>query len=313
MSPDGSLWPRVSIVTPSFNQGQFIEETIRSVLLQMYPNLEYTVIDGGSTDESVDVIRRYSEWLADWVSEADRGQSHAINKGWSKASGDIIAWLNSDDIYLPGAVAQAARALKRNPQAAGVYSNCVYVDMEGRSFTERRPGEIDFDRLLRGLVSYVPQPTLFLRREVVEQIGLLDETLQYSMDYDLCLRVCMEHRLEYVDETWAAARFHDAAKTVACQRQNWEDKVSVFDKTFSSPRLPARFIAQRSAIYSAYHSKTASVFLQEGSLIGALRHLGRAIMFRPTVILSFRDWRRLSRALWKLIYGAPRKLYWPAG
>ena len=116
--PDGSPWPRVSIVTPSYNQGQYLEETIRSVLLQGYPDLEYIIIDGGSTDESVTIIEKYAPWLAYWVSEPDRGQSHAINKGFARATGEIYAWLNSDDYYWPGAIVIAARAVLQHLHSA---------------------------------------------------------------------------------------------------------------------------------------------------------------------------------------------------
>src|SRR5437773_6556922 len=122
-------WPRISVITPSFNQGQFLEETIRSVLLQGYPNLDYIIIDGGSTDGSVEVVKKYEPWLTYWVSEPDRGQSHAINKGWQRAHGDVLAWLNSDDTYNPDALRCAAEALQQNPAAGMVYSDMNYIDV----------------------------------------------------------------------------------------------------------------------------------------------------------------------------------------
>src|SRR5215472_13768108 len=118
--PDGSAWPRITVVTPSRNQAPFIEQTIRSVLLQEYPNLEYILIDGVSTDGSVEIIRKYEPWLAYWVSEKDRGQSHAINKGWARSTGEILAWLNSDDYYAPGALASAALTFRQARPSVGL-------------------------------------------------------------------------------------------------------------------------------------------------------------------------------------------------
>lgn len=129
--PDSRPWPRISIVTPSFNQGRYIEETIRSVLLQGYPNLEYIVIDGGSSDNSVGIIKKYEPWLAYWVSEADRGQAHAINKGFQKATGEIFGWLNSDDVYCKGALGFTGWLLYRRPHVGLIYGDCDVID--GRS------------------------------------------------------------------------------------------------------------------------------------------------------------------------------------
>src|SRR5215831_12852093 len=127
--PDGCPWPLISVVTPSLNQGKFIEETIRSVLLQGYPELDYIIIDGGSTDGSVEVIKKYEPWLTYWVSEPDRGQSHAINKGWQRACGEIVAWLNSDDTYNRGALRCAVEAFRYNTAVGMVYSDMNYIDV----------------------------------------------------------------------------------------------------------------------------------------------------------------------------------------
>jgi glycosyltransferase involved in cell wall biosynthesis len=129
--PDGRPWPQVSVVTPSYNQEQFIEETIRSVLLQGYPNLEYIIIDGGSIDESVEIIRKYADWLAYWVSEPDRGQTDALNKGFARAHGEIVAWLNSDDTYEPGTLRRVAQEFGEDQARVVIYGNCNFVDENG--------------------------------------------------------------------------------------------------------------------------------------------------------------------------------------
>jgi len=209
---DGTPWPCVSIVTPSFNQGQYIEETIRSVLLQGYPNIEYIVIDGGSTDNTVDVIKKYERFLSYWVSEPDRGQSHAINNGWKRARGEIFAWLNSDDLYLPGAIAKAVSYLAENRQVGLVYGEGYHIAEDGR-IIERYPTEsCDSKRL--GDTCYICQPTTFIRRTVVEDTGSLNESLRFCLDYDFWIRISQRHKIGYLPEYLAKSRLHEQCKTV---------------------------------------------------------------------------------------------------
>ncbi len=213
--PDGSPWPRVSIVTPSFNQGPFIEETIRSVLLQGYPDLEYIVIDGGSTDGTVEILAKYEPWLAFWVSEPDRGQAHAINKGFRRATGEIVAWLNSDDLYLPEALRTAVEAMHARG-ADALYGNCYFLSAAGARRTLIVPPPVTYETLLRFWRtpgSTPPQPAIFLRRRVLDEVGLLDETLRYTMDYELWLRVAARHQFSYLDTALAGYRLHPASKT----------------------------------------------------------------------------------------------------
>jgi glycosyltransferase involved in cell wall biosynthesis len=209
-------WPRISIITPTYNQGQFLEETIRSVLLQGYPNLEYIVIDGGSRDDSVDIIRKYEPWLAYWVSEADEGQSHAINKGLARSSGDIVAWLNSDDVYLKGTLFKVARGFAAAEQAHVVHGDVVYIDKD----SARLPLGIYRSKdttLLRKLLYWrgwdLPQPAVFFTRELYRQLGELDQTLQYALDYDYFLRAALRYRFHRLPEILATYRLHEASKT----------------------------------------------------------------------------------------------------
>lgn len=208
-------WPKVSIVTASLNQGAFIEETLRSVLLQGYPNLEYIVMDGGSTDHTIEVLHRYSPWLTHWTSEPDRGQSHAVNRGWARATGRIWAWLNSDDVYLPGAIARAVHALVSAPEVDLVYGSAVFVDEEGRDLGPY-PGR-PVARGWRGLAFWkgwdVPQPTVFFRRELVEAVGGLDEGLHYGMDYEWIQRSLAQRRIQCLPDTLAEYRMHAKSKT----------------------------------------------------------------------------------------------------
>jgi glycosyltransferase involved in cell wall biosynthesis len=205
--------PKLSIVTPSFNQGRFLEETILSVLDQDYPNLEYIIIDGGSTDETVDVIRRYEDRITSWVSEKDRGQVHAINKGIEKTTGDLFGFINSDDIYLPGAFAAVASHFESHPRSEWVCGDTVMFG-EGRE-----------EELIRAVVpksaahclswAYeAPQPGHFWRRELIE--GGFDEAWPYDFDHDLYVRLLLAgHQCEYIPRSFAGYRLHEASKTVA--------------------------------------------------------------------------------------------------
>ncbi|HUO85570.1 MAG TPA: glycosyltransferase family 2 protein, partial [Thermoanaerobaculia bacterium] len=178
--------PKMTIVTPSFNQGEYLEETIRSVLDQGYPDLEYFVVDGGSTDGSVDVIRRYADRIDWWVSEPDAGQTAAINKGFARASGEIVAWLNSDDTYLPGALETVARLFERH--RPGMVHGAVRLFGEGREPGEGPPREASRGRFLAGAVI---QPSSFFSRNVFDEQGLLDASLHFTMDYEIHVRILL--------------------------------------------------------------------------------------------------------------------------
>lgn len=206
--------PRISIVTPSFNQGKFIERTIRSVLLQNYPSLEYIIIDGGSTDNTIEIVRMYEQHLAFWVSEPDRGQSHAINKGFSIATGQVLCWLNSDDFYLPDTLSTVGRILGNGGNIYAIAGHClkVYEDgsppvlLEGQ-FQNRR-------RLLEFWKGYqMHQPAIFWRREVFEKVGLLDENLHLIMDFDYWARIAERFDITTVNQTLACCCYHAEAKT----------------------------------------------------------------------------------------------------
>jgi glycosyltransferase involved in cell wall biosynthesis len=212
---DGKVWPKISVVTPSYNQGKYLEETIRSVLLQGYPNLEYVVIDGGSTDESVEVIKKYEKWLSYWVSEKDRGQSHAINKGIEKTSGEIVAYVNSDDFYRSECLSTVARML--NPDAPRL----LFGDLDLVEGTDPKViGVLRKDTVgpLEMLYEGVPlcQPSCFWTKPLLDKIGLFNENLHYTMDYDLMLRIVTAKAEQiYVPMVFAVERRHVEQKTDA--------------------------------------------------------------------------------------------------
>lgn len=184
---DGKPWPRITVVTPSYKQGLFLEETIRSVLLQGYPNLEYIIIDGGSPDNSVDVIKKYADWVAYWVSEPDQGQSQAINKGFARSTGEIMGWLNSDDILLPHALRHTVETFIREPATMITTGFRKLYDANSR-FRHNWFYWTPDSTILRHYC-VVGQETTYWRRDVWEQIGPLDETLRFAMDYEYWQRM----------------------------------------------------------------------------------------------------------------------------
>jgi len=232
LRPDGTPWPRISIVTPSYNQGAFIEETIRSVLLQGYPNLEYIVIDGGSTDETIDVIHRYEKWLTYWVSEEDRGQAHGINKGLARTTGDLFNWINSDDLLLPGALVAIGEANRGDEAIAGAVLN---FGMNASEIIENK--NLSPARLLAGDddAAY-HQPGVWLRPDRIAFAGGIDETLHYVFCYDLCLRYLAKYpEVTYLRRNLVSFRLHDTSKTISRQSDFHRERMIVFKKILEDP------------------------------------------------------------------------------
>jgi glycosyltransferase involved in cell wall biosynthesis len=218
--------PLVSIVTPSYQQARFLEATIQSVLAQDYPRLEYLVVDGGSTDGSREIIQRYADGIAWWVSEPDQGQTDAINKGFSQANGQIFAWLNSDDSYLPGAVSGAVAFLQDHPQTGLVYGDCNFIDSSGKVIGKFNAQQTSLSRLRRGGV-YIPQQAAFWRAELWHQVGPLDPTTFFAMDYDLWVRLAKVTDIQYNPQLWANFRLHGDAKTISADDRCWPEMLRV--------------------------------------------------------------------------------------
>jgi len=216
----------VSIVTPSFNQASFLEATIRSVLEQDYPNIEYIIVDGGSTDGSMEIIRRYSDRLSWWVSEKDHGQTDAINKGFAHAKGEILAWINSDDTYESGAVSAAVEFLRGRPEVGLVYANTNFIDEKGRVIGRFPAAQTDYRRLKRGYV-HIPQQSAFFRADLWHKVGPLDPSFYFAMDYDLWVRLARLAPVEYVPSLWANFRLHSSGKTVAADDRCWPEMLKV--------------------------------------------------------------------------------------
>jgi len=281
----------VSIVTPSYNQAQFLNDTIVSVLKQDYPNIEYFIIDGASSDGSIDVIKIYKNQLAYWESEPDRGQCHAINKGFSRSQGEIIAWLNSDDIYKPGAVEQVVDVFRKHPNAIAVVGACDLVNAQREKIGCKQPVGFETDRLLRGGV--VPgQPAVFMKREIFEQHGGLREDLHYVLDWEYWLRISIAYspdQIVLLDHVLAEARIWTGNKTsigrgedgIGESSLNASERRKVLDDLFDSPELPTDIRKWTHVAYSHTYWHQARMELRAGNLQSARKHFVKAYKLAP--------------------------------
>lgn len=302
MISDQQTWPRISIVTPSYNQGQFIEETIRSVLGQNYPNLEYIIIDGGSTDQTVEIIRRYETFLAYWQSEPDGGQAAAINYGFTKATGEILTWLNSDDLLCSGALYAVAQAWLQKTPCHFLTGYGYYVSADrSQLLTIMQAGNYSFFKLLqfcRG--NFLPQPAVFFSRTAFQEVNGLDEKLFYTMDLDLWLRLRLKYPLYYAPICLAQLRAHAQAKT-------WhQNQIAVIEEV---NQVVGRYMGKVTMLEQLYlqHDMRlwqAKITCSHGLAAYFANHCGeafcsiqKAICLHPGVILTFNGLQLLSRLL----------------
>jgi glycosyltransferase involved in cell wall biosynthesis len=245
---------KISIVTPSLNQGKFIEENIQSILNQDYPNFEHIIIDGGSSDGTVDVLKKYPH--VKWISEPDRGQAHALNKGLRMAQGEVIGWLNADDCYFPGTFVSVVRNMDRTLGRCVIMGDVQITDELGRAIQVVRNTPRKLDQLLRFWhpeYGAFHQPGLFFFKEILDQVGFLDESLYFALDYDLWLRVIQKYDFHRVESTFATYRLHGASKS----GRGWDafkpecERVS---KRYVKALLPRQQIAYF-LYYSAYKAQ----------------------------------------------------------
>ncbi len=256
-------FPTLSIVTPSFNQAPFLPQTLDSVLDQKYPELEYIVIDGGSTDGSREILESYNDRLTFWVSEKDRGQVHALNKGFERATGDWVGWQNSDDFYLPGAFESFAVATRRYPDADIVLADIVLVDEAGAPIRDVRYVKPTYESLFaEGMV--IANQAAFWRRALHERVGFLDEQYNCSFDYDWFMRLLKSGRAVHVREHWGCLRYHGQSKT------------SVLTERFAKENLAIRGGRAPSGLSVAYSQlRRLALMLAHGDIEYVMRGLWR--------------------------------------
>lgn len=299
-------FPKITVITPSYNQGHFLEETIRSVIDQRYPNLEYFVVDGGSTDNSVEVIKQFESHIDWWVSEKDSGQANAINKGLQRATGEIVIWCNSDDVFLPGALNAAAFEFLKD-------SNLQWLAGSGLKYSERghrldpyiadpiQPTKIDWL-----IACWISQTSSFWKRSLVEQVGGMDEAMHYGFDYEYWVRLAFHGvQLRHIARPMMAQRLHGASKTVAFQERFRKDEQAIRDKYVG--KLSAQDAAAFKRRYglqeaSAGYAEIATVTLASRGKAAALAQWKQIGMRYPSSLFS----KSALGTLRRIIFNRPR-------
>lgn len=274
----------VSIVTPSYNQASFLEQTIQSVLGQEYPRIEYIVVDGASTDNSFEIIEKYNDRLAYWISEKDSGQAEAINKGFARARGEILGWLNSDDYYLPDTISAVVKCFEEYPEVVMVYGDMLAVDGDGQTINIQKYKQLSLQDLL--CFQIVGQPSVFFRRSVIEKTGWLDTSFHFMLDHHLWIRLAQQGRILHVPQVWSAARYHPQAKNRARAAEFGREAFRVLDWAKTQPGL-AELVssAGRRALASA-NRYDARYLLDGGQPIPALGAWFRALFLHPPTALA---------------------------
>ncbi len=257
------------------------------------------MVDGGSTDGSVEIIRKYADQLAWWVSERDAGQADAINKGLQRAKGEIVAWLNSDDVYRPGAIAAAVQAFQENPHAGLVYGDAITIDAGGRELNRLRFGEWGLEELMGFRI--ICQPAVFMRRSALEAAGYLDPVYHYMLDHQLWLRIACVSELVHVPQVWAAARHHPEAKNVAQAEGFSQETIRLIDWMETHPSLAPLLAANRRRIEAGAYRLSARYLLDAGMPGPALRAYWRALKGSPRFALQ--HWHRMLYAVLSLMGG----------
>ena len=290
--------PLVSIITPSFNQAEFLEKTITSVITQDYPNIEYIVVDGASTDGSIEIIRRYASKINYWVSEPDRGQAEAINKGFIKATGDIVAWINSDDYYLPGTISSVVNAFEKYIDYGLVFGDLLSVDREGVIFNVIRYGDWGLDELMR--FNIIGQPSVFMKHEVLKEAGYLEKDFHYMLDHNLWLKIANISKIKYIPEIWSAARYHEGAKNIHNAAAFGDEAYKVVEWMEQQDVIGKKFMQDRNKVLGGAHWINARYLSEAGEYKESIKSYFRCLLVDPMRV--FCDWKRVLFT-WLSLFG----------
>lgn len=287
-----SQLPLVSIVTPSFNQKKYLVDAIESVLGQDYPEIEHIIIDGGSTDGSCEVIKHYDQRLAYWTSEPDAGQADAINKGFAHAQGEIVAWLNSDDVLLPGAVSGAVQAFRENPTVGLVYANGLMVDSDLHLLDRHYYRTLDVIDLLS--FEIILQPGSFMRRQALSEVGYLNSEYNLILDHELWVKIASRHPLFHVGRFWSLERTHLEAKTIALAREFVTEAERLIEWAEGSSELSQIVERHQNRIYAGLDVFAARRLIDAGEYRIAFKRLVRASTRHPSTVLRY--WYKVVQA-----------------
>ncbi len=276
--------PLFSIVMPSFNQAQYLEQAIDSVLSQDYPRIEFFILDGGSKDRSVEIIKKYESHLAGWVSEKDNGQADAVNKGFARSTGDYLGWLNSDDLFEPGALTTAAQALEQHTQVGLVYGDVRSIDSDGHTFNVMRFGNWGLEELM--CFKVIGQPGAFLRRSVQQRAGFLDASYHYLLDHHYWLLIAQQAPILYIPKILAAARYHPQAKNMSMHAHYIEDARRVAAWMENEPRLADVYQRLRPRIWAGAYRLGAHYLLDGNMPKEALKLYWQCLRLHPPTALG---------------------------
>jgi glycosyltransferase involved in cell wall biosynthesis len=274
----------VSIITPSYNQAKYLEQTIQSVLTQDYPNIEYIVIDGGSNDGSVDIIKKYQDKFTYWISEKDKGQAEAINKGFAKANGEIIAWLNSDDYYLPNIISQVVKIFEKNPDAVLMYGNMLAVDENGKTFNTLNYKQVSLEDLI--CFQIIGQPAVFFRKSALQKTKGLNLNFHFLLDHLLWIELAQHGKILHVNQTWSAARYHAEAKNRAKAAEFGKEAFRILDFVKQNENLNPIFEKVKKRAVASAHRVNARYLLDGGLPAKALSAWFQALTIHPTTALA---------------------------
>ncbi|MBI5370445.1 MAG: glycosyltransferase [Sphingobacteriales bacterium] len=291
----GTSLPLVTVITPAYNQGEFLRDTIESVLSQNYPHIELYVLNDGSTDNTEAILKEYTGRIR-WETQTNMGQTATINKGWRNTKGSIITWLNSDDTYLPGAVKAGVDYLLAHPETGIVFADSVFTDAAGNHLNRTRPvPPFDYLQFVTGCENPISQPSSFIRREVMEKAGELDPSFYYFMDWDFWLRAGLCTKIDHTDGVWSTYRLHAESKTVSQSKKAAPELIYMYGKYFSMGNIPAGIRKLEKKARMNMYFTCGSYYLTGEDFASAAKMARKALGVYPAGIFS-------RKALHKFLY-----------